>query len=367
MSNPTGVKHIRKRRPSGPAELSAAEARAEAQRIAFGPIVFQACWIMQRQGLLSALTEAGSQGLTAEEMHRISGLSPYAITVLTDMAITAGVLWHQGTHMGLTKVGHMLAGDEMTRVNMNFVGDVCYAGMAHLEEALRTGRPAGLKVFGEWPTVYQALSELPQQVRRSWFEFDHFYSDHSFPPARDIVFSEKPRVIMDVGGNTGKWAIGCLRHDPQVNLWVVDLPGQLNEVERNVAAAGLEDRLRTFAADMLDPGSKLPTGADAIWMSQFLDCFSEAEIVAILRKAHAAMGPTTPLWIMETFIDRQRFNAAAYCLAGTSLYFTAIANGNSRMYRADAFEPLVHEAGLRIDQVHDDVGQGHSIWRCVKA
>ncbi|MCB0793947.1 MAG: methyltransferase domain-containing protein [Flavobacteriales bacterium] len=348
-------------------EIPAHEARAEAQRIAFGPVLFMACWTMQRKGLFDLLFKAGTEGITQMELAAESGLSPYAIKVLADMALTSGVLHEREGRLTLTNTGLMLATDKMTQANMDFVGDVCYQGMWHLEEALEAGRPAGLKVFGEWPTVYRALAELPQHVRRSWFEFDHFYSDHSFPPAMDIVFASAPRQIMDVGGNTGKWAISCLRRDPKVRMTVVDLPGQLVEVERNVAKAGFADRLTTVTADMLDPNSRLPEGADIIWMSQFLDCFSEDEVVAILQKARSAMGPNTSVYIMETFIDRQRFEAASFCLAGTSLYFTAIANGNSRMYRAEDFKPLVERAGLRVAEEHDHVGQGHSIWRCVRA
>ncbi|MCB9170069.1 MAG: methyltransferase domain-containing protein [Flavobacteriales bacterium] len=347
--------------------MSAVEARAEAQRIAFGPILFQACWYMQRKGLFDLLARGRTKGLSREEILATSGISSYALTVLIDMTVTGGVLWEREGRFGLTKVGLMLAHDRMTKVNMDFTGDVCYEGMAHLPASLDEGRPAGLQVFGDWPTVYRALSELPEHVRRSWFDFDHYYSDHSFPPALDIVFREKPGTIMDVGGNTGKWAISVLRHDPNVKVVVVDLPGQLKEVVANVTKAGLADRLSTAIADMLDPESRLPEGADVIWMSQFLDCFSEDEVVAILRKAHAAMGPDTAVYIMETFIDRQRWQAASFSLAATSLYFTAMANGNSRMYRAEAFLPLIERAGLRVTDDIDDVGMGHTVLRCVKA
>ncbi|QQR85719.1 MAG: methyltransferase domain-containing protein [Flavobacteriales bacterium] len=344
---------------------TAAEARSAAQRIAFGPIVFQACWIMRKTGLLQALDKSGDDGLDFGAMMETSGLSHYAVTVLVDMGLTSEVLWRKGERYGVTKTGYMLASDEMTIANMDFVGDVCYEGTMHLEEALRTGRPSGLKVFGEWPTVYQALKSLPEQVRRSWFAFDHYYSDRSFPEALPIVFEHRPKTLMDVGGNTGKWALACLRHDADVQLVVVDLPGQLREVERNITAAGHADRLRTVPSDMLDPNSTLPDGADVIWMSQFLDCFSEEEVVSILRKARAAMTKDTVLWIMETFIDRQEHEAAAFSLAATSLYFTAIANGNSRMYRAETFKPLVERAGLRVVEERDNVGLGHSLWKCM--
>ncbi len=346
-------------------EPTAVDAKAAAQRIAFGPIVFQACWIMRKTGLLAALDKSRSKGLSFDEMMAVSGLSHYAITVLVDMGLTADVLWRKEDRYGVSKTGYMLTKDDMTRVNMDFVGDVCYEGSWHLEEALKESKPSGLKVFGEWPTIYQALKSLPERVRQSWFAFDHFYSDHSFPAALPIVFKDKPARIMDVGGNTGKWALACLRHDADVHMTVVDLPGQLREVERNITAAGFADRLRTVHSDMLDPKSTLPEGADVIWMSQFLDCFGEDEVVAILRKAKAAMNERTVLWIMETFIDRQKHEAGAFCLAGTSLYFTAMANGNSRMYRAETFKPLVEKAGLRVVEEIDDLGLGHTLWRCM--
>ena len=67
------------------------------------------------------------------------------------------------------------------------------------------------------------------------------------------------------------------------------------------------------------------------------------------------------LYIMETLWDRQRFEPAALCLTLTSLYFTAIANGNSKMYHSDDLKRLVEEAGLEIETIHDFLGQGHSI------
>ena len=45
----------------------------------------------------------------------------------------------------------------------------------------------------------------------------------------------------------------------------------------------------------------------------------------------------------------------------TSLYFTALANGNSKMYNTEDMEACIREAGLEIETIHDHLGQGHSI------
>ena len=76
------------------------------------------------------------------------------------------------------------------------------------------------------------------------------------------------------------------------------------------------------------------------------------------------MGSNTRIYIMETLWDRQRFEPAAFCLTMTSLYFTAIANGNSKMYNTEDMEYCIRKAGLEIEKIYDHLGQGHSIIVC---
>ncbi|HNH66459.1 MAG TPA: SAM-dependent methyltransferase, partial [Bacteroidia bacterium] len=68
-------------------------------------------------------------------------------------------------------------------------------------------------------------------------------------------------------------------------------------------------------------------------------------------------------------IDNQKFEAAAYCLTATSLYFTALANGNSKMYSVKAMTGLVERAGLEVVETFPLIGESfHTILKCkVKA
>ena len=254
----------------------------------------------------------------------------------------------------------------MVRVNMDFNHDVNYLGMFHLEEALTNGRPEGLKVFGEWSTIYEGLSSLPSQVQKSWFGFDHYYSDCSFDEALAIVFARHPKTLLDVGGNTGRWATKCVSYDDAVEGTIMDLPQQLEMMRQQTKELPGAMRIHGYGANLLDPEVPFPTGFDAIWMSQFLDCFDEEEIRSILGRAARIMTDQTRLYIMETFWDRQKFESAAFCLTLTSLYFTAIANGNSRMYHSETMQRLVEESGLEVETVHDFLGWGHSIMVCRK-
>ncbi len=345
--------------------LPAREAQRLAQFIAFGPIVFQASRLMLKFGILEALRD---NPLTLEEVAGKAGISIYAAKVLLEASLSIGtvIVDTETDKFSITKTGWFLLTDPSTRVNMDFNQDVNYEGFFHLEEALKEGRPAGLDHFGPWPTIYEGLSSLPAQVQKSWFGFDHFYSDHSFLQALQIIFSFKPLRIMDVGGNTGRFAQRAVAYNEDVKVTIVDLPQQIGLMRKAVAGMPGEERIDARPMNVLERENDFPTDVnpDIIWMSQFLDCFSEEEILSILSRVKKVMHPGARLLIMETFWDRQKYEPASFCLTMTSLYFTAMANGNSKMYHSDDMIRLVREAGLEVEEIHDGLGQGHSILVC---
>jgi len=101
-------------------------------------------------------------------------------------------------------------------------------------------------------------------------------------------------------------------------------------------------------------------------MSQFLDCFSEEEIITILKRAVAVMDEDARLFILETFWDQQEFKASTYCLHATSLYFTCIANGKSRMYHSEDIIMLLERSGLQVVKQYNNIGISHTLIKCKK-
>ncbi|WP_101759764.1 methyltransferase [Oceanicoccus sp. KOV_DT_Chl] len=347
-----------------PDSMSALDAKFEAQKIAFAPIVFQATLALRDLGILEAVRKAKDAGITAEALAEKVGVSLYGVNVLLEVAMSSGIVRCVEGQFILTKTGYFLVRDDLTRVNMDFVNDVCYQAMFNLKDSIVEQKPSGLKVFSDADTIYEILATLPEKAKKSWFDFDHFYSDISFPEVLPLVFASKPKKIMDIGGNTGKWATQCLQYDEDVEVTIVDLPGQLNKAKENLEAAGLTHRMHFHEANMLDEKNQLPKGADIIWMSQFLDCFSLDEIVSILKRAKAAMTEDSRIYIMELLWDRQKYEAAAYSLHNISLYFTCLANGNSKMYHSAELLLCIERAGLTVEKQIDNIGISHSLITC---
>jgi len=280
---------------------SALEAKGIAQWIAFGPVIFQVARVMRNSGILRILLEKGKEGLTLEEISDETGLPIYCVRVLLESSLGIGLVVIEEEKYSITKTGTYINNDPLTNVNMNFIHDVCYKGLFALDNSIQTGKPEGLKVFGEWDTIYEGLSSLPATIQKSWFAFDHFFSDLAFPPALSKVYTGGIKKILDIGGNTGKWAIASARFAPEIQVTIMDLPGQLEVARENVKQAGFSDRIHFFPANLLDEKVSFPKGFDAIWMSQFLDCFSEQEIVSILKRCYDSVSDDQYVLILEAF------------------------------------------------------------------
>lgn len=334
----------------------------DAQRIAFAPLMFQAARVARDNGLLQVVEDAGREGIAPEAAAKKAGCSRYAARVLLEGCMSMQLVELVERRYVITRAGRLVLHDPMTRVNMDFTHDVCYQGAFFLEESLREAKPVGLKVFGDWPTVYEGLSKLPPKVQKSWFAFDHFYSDGVFPQVLPSIFSKNPKTVLDVGGNTGKWALACTQHDPKVKVTILDHPGQLAKARANAEAAGVADRVEGVPMNLLEHQRPFPKGQDVVWMSQFLDCFPEEDITQLLRRGREALSGSGRLYVLETYWDKQPNDVAKFCINATSLYFTCIANGTSRMYHSDDMRECLTEAGLSLES-EEQIGY-HTLFCC---
>lgn len=342
-------------------------ARFAAQRLAFAPMMFQACRALRDVGILERLSVARERGLTAPEAVEACGVSRYAAELLLEAGLASGLCTYEESapapRFFITAMGVYWLRDPLTLVNAEFNHHVCFQGAFKLREALLQGKPSGLPAIDQTgaATVYEALRSLSPEVKRAWFEFDHHYSDGVFELCLPSVLTGAAPSVVDIGANTGRFARLCLeRSGAHVNL--VDLPGQLAVAGDHLAA--FKGRFTLTPRNLLDPEAELPAGADVYWLSQFLDCFSEDQIRSILQRVRKAMRPDSRVFILETFWDRQQHEAARFCVIGTSLYFACIANGNSRMYHSEVMKRLCAEAGLAITAEVPHVGLSHTLLTC---
>lgn len=345
-------------------KLSAADALLEAQKIAFAPIVFQCARLLRDWGILELLHE-NKKGLSVEEIAIQLDLKVYAVQVLCESGFSMSALEFKNEIYTLTSIGYFLFNDDMTKANMNYNHDVNYQGLFYLDESLEKGKPSGLHhTFSEEETIYPILTQLPKKAKKSWFGFDHFYSDAAFVKLVQIMSKRGIKKLLEPGGNTGKWAIALAKASQNTSVTILDHPLQIEEALKNAKTSGVASRVNGKVTDLLNHSLDFPKGYDAVWMSQFLDCFAPKDIVALLKRSRDALTKNGRVYVVEPFWDRQSHKIGSYCLINTSPYFTALANGTSKMYRASEMINFLDKADLEVEEEINGLGFGHTLMIC---
>jgi len=359
--------------PFAKKNMSAYEAMYEAQKIAYAPVIFQVVRTLRELGILKLLEQSGKAGMSAAAISKALNITQYGVETLLESGHSCDVVdyikdndtTYKNRIYILTKVGYYIINDVMTTTNMDFNHHICYQGFADLDKSIKEGKPRGLETLGkQWKTFYEALPNLPEKTKNSWYQFDNFYSDTTYPLILPIVLESQPASIVDIGTNRGNFAILLAQSDPNIEITMVDLPDQLAVASRNVDEAGFSGRITSHVMDVLDTDLTFPTDLDVYWMSQFASCFGADELVSIFSRVGDAMSSQSRFFIMETCWDRQKHEAAAFSLVNTSPYFTCIANGNSKMYHSEELLDCVTEAGLEVVQITDDLAICHSLFEC---
>lgn len=352
--------------PSPLSGTSGYDALCSAHLLSCMPFIFQSAAALKKFGIFAHLNSARA-GSSERELLEVSKLPSESLKVLMQAAEAFGLVEvREGKYFG-SKISYFLLNDERARVNFNFTEQVCYQGLHFLSDSLEQMKPAGLVTLGGGETIYPLLSTLKEPARSSWFEFDHLYSNFSFSQAIEVLLKRKPKVICDIGANTGIFEEEICKADQEVQLYVMDLPEQCRLIEKNMAKAGIADRVRSVPVDLL-LNQPLPNiVADVWWMSQFLDCFPSAQVVEILKKVKDRVRKDDRIMILELFVGTQDFEVGDICLASFSLYFTAIANGTSRFYKKEEFIELIEEAGLEVEEEHNNFKGGHTLLVCKRS
>ena len=125
-------------------------ARFAAQRLAFAPLMFQACRALRDSGILELLSGARARGLTVAVAVERTRNPRYAAELMLEAGLASGLCtYEEGAEeprFFITAMGAYWLRDPLTRANADFNHHVCFKGAFNLREALLEGKPAVEKV-----------------------------------------------------------------------------------------------------------------------------------------------------------------------------------------------------------------------------
>ena len=336
-------------------------ALTDAQKLVFAPMAFQALAAMLDFGILEFIDKSSA---TESEIIEKLNLDEYAVRTLLKVGLLNNLVVKEDNLYSLTQMGKVFLYDEMTRINFNYVKDVCYLGASELTNSFKSKQPKGLHKFvGDYPTIYPAITKLPKNMRQHWYEFDHFYSDNCFEEVYKII-TQKYNSIYDIGGNTGKFEKLCLKHNENIDITMFDLDENIQKIKDDEELK----QCKFCSINVLDENPEYPKMQNsAIFLSQFLDCFSIKDIKKILVDIQNNMDEHSAIYILEPYTDKQAFAAAEYSLCHSSLYFTCMANGVSKFYTFDEMKDIIEDSGLYIFECTNDIGSfNYTLLECRK-
>ena len=337
------------------------DALTNAQKLIFAPMAFQAIATMYELGFFEFLD---NKEATEIEIIEALDLNEYIVRTLLQIGLLNNVISKNNNKYSLTKMGKVFLYDDMTKTNFKFIKDVCYLGASELTNSFLEQKPKGLhKFIGNYPTIYPILTSLPKNMKESWYEFDHLYSDNCFEEVFKII-TQKYNTIFDIGGNTGKFEKLCLKHNKNFNITMLDLKENVEKIKNNPDLLNCKFHpINVLADNPCYPAIE----NSAVLMSQFLDCFSKKDIHKILKDIANVMDDKSAIYILEPYTNQQNFKAAEYSLAHISLYFTCMANGVSKMYTLSEMTEIITNSGLCITQSINDIGSyNYTLLECRK-
>lgn len=321
----------------------------DAQKLIFAPLTFQAISALLELKILESINDSPQ---TVNEIIGRLHLNEYIVRTLLDVAEVTGIVEKDSNNkFKPTKTGECFLYDDMTKVNFNFIKNCCYLGANELTQSFLQEKPMGLKRFyKDSDTIYPELPNFSEEFKKGWYEFDNYYSDNCFDIIYEIISEKNPDKIYDIGGNTGKFEQVCLKNNPNIDITMLDLKENINTVKEILTGVSF------YPIDILDEKLDMPEFSGAILMSQFLDCFSKKQIKSILTRIKAASKKDTYVYILEPFTDNQIFDGAKLALTHTSLYFTCMANGYSKMYTMPEMIEMVEDSGLKLNKTYQNIG-----------
>lgn len=110
------------------------------------------------------------------------------------------------------------------------------------------------------------------------------------------------RRMLDLGGGSGAYSIAFAKAAPALEAEIIDLPEVLPITEEHIRKAGLADRIRTRAGDMLT--IPLESGRyDLVLLSAICHMYSPEENQKLFERAYTALAPKGRLVVSDFILE----------------------------------------------------------------
>ena len=165
------------------------------------------------------------------------------------------------------------------------------------------------------------------------------------PVMAQVAALDKARVLLDVGGGTGIYAIACLQAYPALRAIVWDRPEVLKVAEEFAQSHGVADRLELVSGDMF--ADSVPPGVDAVLLSNILHDWDIPECKILVRRLADALPDGGNIMIHDVYLNDAMDGPLSIALYSASLFTLT----EGRAYSAQEYREMLVDAGLEPGEV----------------
>jgi O-methyltransferase domain/Dimerisation domain len=204
-----------------------------------------------------------------------------------------------------------------------------------VKQAVLAGVP---QAYGGGTDIFKTHEEQAEQAR----SFTRMMHGHSVGPASawpDHLELSGHHHLLDIGGGSGAHSIGAAQRWPHLRATVLDLPTVCDVAREYITQAGLQERVKTLAADMWqDPLPK----ADLHFYAEIFHDWPPEKCLRLARRSFESLEPGGRIIVHEMLYDEEQqvpYPAAAYTVG--MLLWT-----EGQQFTAPELKTLLTEAGF---------------------
>ncbi|HEX4410175.1 MAG TPA: methyltransferase [Xanthobacteraceae bacterium] len=271
-------------------------------------------------GILDALSGNGAMSLPTLAAER--RINPIGLRLLIDLLEVNGVVARSGDGVELTPAFRAaFRFRDLLEMRIGFA-DLVWPDIHCLFTPLLTDLPqfmARSAVFNLF-RYDRCIDVTPENLEATaaWTKFTTCLTKYEAAAALDGVDLASARSFIDLGGNTGEFALQVCRRNPNIEAVVVDLPVVCALGRKHVADAPEAARITFFPCDMR--GHALPPAADLVAFKSVLHDWPDADAERLLERASALVRPGGRILIFEREPIELRGKRMPYVMASDLVF-----------------------------------------------
>jgi predicted O-methyltransferase YrrM len=295
---------------------------------------------------LELFTQLGAEAMTGEEIRERLDLHPRAIYDFLDTLVALRFLDRDGEGIDGRYRNTNDTAAFLDKRSPSYIGGILemsnarlYRFWGDLTEALQSGKPQNeIKHTGR--PMFDELYSDPARLEQFMAAMQGVSLGNFHALAEKFDFS-KYETVCDVGGATGQLCMILAERHSQLRCISYDLPIVAPIADKNIAAAGMADRIATASGDFFaDP---LPR-ADVITMGLILHDWDLDRKMQLIRSAYDALPDGGAFIIIENLIDDARRENAFGLMMSLNML---IEFGDAFDFTGRDFAGWCREAGFR--------------------